>query len=229
VANIAGSLQWLGSILDGQLEPDDSNILKLSQESANKLLDLISAILDINRLEGKDIPLVRESFIIGELFELVKSDFALSAEKNHLTLTSEADAHAVVVYADYTLLERVLNNLVSNAIKFTPAGGIVSLSVKELPASSPPKILITVSDTGNGIPEYIHEKLFEKFTVGDQPQSGSGLGLAFCKMALEAHGEAIWVDTNNAGTKFHFTLPLTTKSQVSIVQPTLEIASPHPL
>jgi signal transduction histidine kinase len=72
-----------------------------------------------------------------------------------------------------------------------------------------PRLLVSVSDTGSGIPPEIQDRLFQRFIVGQQEGRGSGLGLAFCRMAIEAHGERIWVeDTSERGTTFTFSLPL---------------------
>jgi signal transduction histidine kinase len=102
----------------------------------------------------------------------------------------------------------VLTNLIGNAIKFTPAGGVVRVTARA-DDSGRSKLLVSVSDTGEGIPPQIQDRLFQKFVVGQQEGRGSGLGLAFCKMVMEAHGERIWVeDTSERGTTFTFSLPL---------------------
>lgn len=106
------------------------------------------------------------------------------------------------------MLKRVLQNLVSNAIKFTPAGGVVRVTARADP-SEEPRLLVSVSDTGPGVPAEIQDRLFQKFVTGRQLGHGSGLGLAFCKMVIEAHGERIWLDnTYENGAMFTFTLPL---------------------
>ena len=107
------------------------------------------------------------------------------------------------VWADTDLLERVMQNLLDNAIKFTPIGGNISLSAEPKPEEA--RLLISIRDTGAGIPEGV--RLFQKFGKGDQDEKGSGLGLAFCRMALEAHQESIWVaESSAAGTTITFSL-----------------------
>jgi signal transduction histidine kinase len=111
-------------------------------------------------------------------------------------------------WADSTMIERVLQNLIGNAIKFTPAGGAVRVSAR-VDTSEPSTLLVLVSDTGAGIPPEIQGRLFQRFVTGQQEGRGNGLGLAFCKMVMEAHGERIWVEsTSESGTTFAFTLPL---------------------
>jgi signal transduction histidine kinase len=101
-----------------------------------------------------------------------------------------------------------MQNVIGNALKFTPEGGSVSVSAEVSP-DMPDKLRISVRDTGPGIPFEIRDRLFQKFVTGGQVKRGSGLGLAFCRMALEAHGERIWVlDTSEQGTTVALTLPL---------------------
>jgi len=101
-----------------------------------------------------------------------------------------------------------LDNLIGNACKFTPAGGVVRVSARTDP-SQRFTLFVSVSDTGPGIPPEIQDRLFQKFVTGQQEGRGNGLGLAFCKMVMEAHGERIWVEsTSKNGTTFTLTLPL---------------------
>lgn len=124
-----------------------------------------------------------------------------------------------LVWADRTLVERTLRNLVGNALKFTPMGGEVWVSVREIEAlrgKNPTwqkRLLVEVNDTGTGVPPAMRDRLFQKFAVGTQRERGHGLGLAFCKMAIEAHGEQIWFDDHKTPpfkTTFSFTLPIYT-------------------
>jgi two-component system, NtrC family, sensor histidine kinase KinB len=102
----------------------------------------------------------------------------------------------------------VLQNLVGNAIKFTPPGGVVRVAVRP-PTEAQPWLLVTVHDSGAGIPTEIQGRLFQKFTTGAQDERGSGLGLAFCRMVMKAHNELIWVESPpGEGATFCFTLPL---------------------
>jgi signal transduction histidine kinase len=112
------------------------------------------------------------------------------------------------VQADAALIQRVLQNLIGNALKFTPESGRVHVTARVLAESAkPPVMLMAIRDNGPGIPLEIQSQLFQKFVTGGQQEHGSGLGLAFCKLALEAHGQRIWVEsTAGEGTTFAFTL-----------------------
>jgi signal transduction histidine kinase len=102
---------------------------------------------------------------------------------------------------------------VGNAIKFTPAGGEVSVTavIDETAKQSTSMVVVTVSDTGPGISTEMQLRLFQKFSTGSYLQQGSGLGLVFCRLAVEAHDGRIWVErTSKEGTEFSFTLPVFT-------------------
>jgi signal transduction histidine kinase len=101
----------------------------------------------------------------------------------------------------------VLQNLIGNAIKFTPPQGTISVTAARDEQPESTKLLVQVRDSGAGIPPDIMSRLFQKFVSGQQPERGSGLGLAFCKLAVEAHGERISVESEpGQGTSFFFTL-----------------------
>jgi signal transduction histidine kinase len=110
------------------------------------------------------------------------------------------------VEADADLLRRVLQNLVGNALKFTPSGGTVTVSLEQRDG----RVLVSVRDTGSGVPAELRPRLFQKFSAGTATGRGSGLGLAFCRLAVEAHGGKIWheenEDTSAPGSVFRFHL-----------------------
>jgi signal transduction histidine kinase len=112
-----------------------------------------------------------------------------------------------LVWADQALIRRVFQNLIGNAIKFTPEGGCITVTA-HLHDDDQTQILVAISDTGPGIPKDLRSRLFEKFVTGTTLGGGSGLGLAFCRLAIEAHGGTIWIEDNIVqGTIFKFTLP----------------------
>jgi signal transduction histidine kinase len=112
------------------------------------------------------------------------------------------------VIVDAELIGRVLQNLIGNAIKFTPPGGSIRVSA-QADAADTRHLVVSVSDSGPGLPAEVQARLFQKFVRGTGPGRGSGLGLAFCRLAVEAHGGRIWADsTPDQGSSFHFTLPV---------------------
>jgi len=119
------------------------------------------------------------------------------------------------VWGDKDMILRVLLNLLENATKFTPAGGKVMVDAKHQDGW----ITISIEDNGPGIPILERERIFDKFARvrGAHKPGGLGIGLAFCKMAVEGHGGKIWVESqNNVGTTFFFTLPAATEEQQEV-------------
>jgi signal transduction histidine kinase len=112
---------------------------------------------------------------------------------------------SALILADRDLISRVLQNLLDNGLKFTRPDSAILISTQW--STSGEKIELSVADQGHGVPEYLRDRLFEKFHTGEHEMSGSGLGLAFCKMALEAQKEKIWIsETSENGTTFTCTL-----------------------
>jgi signal transduction histidine kinase len=127
-----------------------------------------------------------------------------AAEARHLELAFEAPADLPVVRADPGLVVRILENLVGNAVKFSPPG---SGAIRVLARRDGTAVEVFVRDCGPGVEEKVRARVFEKFTVGSQPGRGSGLGLAFCRLAVEAQGGRIWLENPGPGAVFAFSLP----------------------
>jgi signal transduction histidine kinase len=133
------------------------------------------------------------------------------ATANRLKLRSVVPPDLPPAWGDDGLVRRVLQNLVGNAVKFTPPGGQVEVRVTEWREESAEREFLRVSviDTGAGVPPELGPNLFEKFAVGQQEERGTGLGLAFCRLAVEAHEGRIWAESESGrGAAFHFTLPM---------------------
>ena len=115
--------------------------------------------------------------------------------------------------ADRDKIERVVTNLVDNAVKYTPNGGQITLAAR----AEAEHLLLSVTDTGPGIPEEQRQRIFERFAQvkGDtRARRGFGLGLAYCRLAVEAHGGRIWVEPGpgGVGSRFAFTLPISPRN-----------------
>jgi PAS domain S-box-containing protein len=205
---ISGALAFLEEDVVGVLPPSHFELWEIAQKSTKSMLELVKAILEISRLESRQMPLEHTLISLSGLVgTILGSQSPLTAEKG-LRLESDVPSTLPPAWADEALLRRVLENLIGNAIKFTPSGGVIRVSAEVTP-SERPRLLVRVSDTGSGIPPDLQERLFQKFVTGRREGHGSGLGLAFCKMAVESHGERIWVEsTGENGTTFALTLPL---------------------
>jgi signal transduction histidine kinase len=207
LTGISSSLKLLRSHTGDLLPPRYERILEIAINSAGRMLELVNAILDISRLESGRMPLDPTSFQVPELVESVSMMQSAWVEERDLDYEVCIDDDLPPAWGDKGLIERVIQNLVGNAVKFTPPGGRVEIEAYAEP-DIPDKLRVSVRDTGPGIPPEIREHLFQKFVTGQQERTGSGLGLALCRMVIEAHGERIWVSrTSESGTTFTFTLP----------------------
>lgn len=182
-------------------------ILAGADTSAQQLNRMISSLLDIQRLEGSRTILNRRVQPLSEIIQsAVDQTNAIIAAAN-LKLELALPDVLPIMNADADMLSRVMTNLIENAVKYASTGGTVKLSaVKEVN-----QIHLIVSDDGPGIPPEMRDRIFDKFSrvKYDTSTSGVGLGLAFCRLAVEAHEGRIWVESEvNHGAQFHFTIPV---------------------
>jgi signal transduction histidine kinase len=198
------------------LSATQRRMLEIARNNTERMLRLVNDILDVSKLESGRMQLQHARVSLPELISGIMQAQSPLASSKRLQLQSDVPPDLPAVWADPALVERVLQNLVDNAIKFTPDGGSVKITVQpydqETTASGhipPAHLLISVSDSGPGIPQDLRDRLFQKFVTGRQKESGSGLGLAFCKLVVEAHRGHIWVESApEMGTTFSFTLPV---------------------
>jgi two-component system phosphate regulon sensor histidine kinase PhoR len=176
------------------------------EEQANRMATLVDALLDLSRIESGNEALYLQRVAIAPLVEDVLGQFKHVAEQKGVSLVNEVPTDLPPVQADPEKLRQVLNNLIDNAIKFTPPGGRVAVSA----AVSGRMGTVTVRDTGVGIaPEHLPH-IFERFYKVDRSRrgGGTGLGLAIAKHIVQAHGGAISVDSQEgSGSSFSFTIP----------------------
>lgn len=190
----------------GSIEgPPDHELVGSIVRSVHEMGRLLDDLLEIGRTEAGRPTLRLEAIDPHELVESSIEMLRPTAE-GKLALEVEGGAMAPAVRADRERILRVLSNLISNAIKFTPIGGRVTLRVE--PGDK--DVVFAVEDTGPGISEADRERVFERFYRGEGArESGSGLGLAIAKSLIEAHGGEIWVESEEgAGATFFFTLPV---------------------
>lgn len=206
---IIGALEVLEQELLQDMPSDLQEVLHSAEQSALQMMAFVDNVLGIERLERGRMPLDRDEV---DLLDLIRSTMPLVRARlsaKRLILVEHLPESLPPVWADWGILARVLLNLLDNAIKFTSPGGTITLSV----AHEGEMVRVTVSDTGMGIAPQDWDRIFEKFERVHRPgvpqEGGSGLGLAFCKLAVEAHGGTIWVKSEErAGSQFSFTLPL---------------------
>ena len=182
-------------------------------EYCRDLKNMILSLLEIHKLEEGKLKPDSKLTNITELIKEVMGQSEFKAKQHQVQLSANGSGDLCMVNLDRDLIKRVLTNLLSNSIRHTPAGGSVKLKTDLLNTKG--SVLLRVIDTGNGLaPEY-HRRVFEKFEQVRLKREGvrvgaSGIGLAFCKMAVEAHGGKIWVESegDDKGATFQFTLPV---------------------
>ena len=209
---ILSSLKLLDAAASAAPSPLAAQALSVSRKSCQQMLGLVSSLLDIARLERGEMELSRSPVRLAALCEEIASRYIPEANEQGVILSWDCCEGVPQLQADAEMLGRVLANLLDNALKFTPAGGSIDLRI----APTEDAVLISLRDTGPGIPEEYRESIFERFTQvpgAAGKRRGTGLGLAFAKLAVEAHGGRIWVeDGAQAGACFHIQLPLTSSA-----------------
>jgi signal transduction histidine kinase len=203
----------LGDLQPIQREP--MNIITRRVHTLNKMVDDLLAILET---EGHT--LVREPVDLGQMISNLLVDFHKAFELAHLCLVADVQAGVSPISGNPNHLRRMLDNLVGNALKFTPAGGRVCLSLRQVDS----QVIVDVSDTGIGIPSDQLERIFERFYQvngsSKRRYGGTGLGLALVKEIAEAHGGKVMVESvPDVGSCFQVSLPIHTNQQIALPAP----------
>lgn len=192
----------------GELNEEQKSITTALKEDGEQLSGLVNDFLELTKLESEKAVFSIEPCSISAIVESSYKKFHQLAEQKDVDLDFEADEDLPDVLADYEKITWVLNNLVSNALKYTNAGDNILISAFEREGL----MHVSVKDTGTGIPEEYKERIFDKFfqTKGnDLEVRGTGLGLAVSKQIIQAHGGRIWCESKlDAGSTFTFTLNL---------------------
>ena len=216
LTNIMVSVDLLLKQSTGTLTDSQSRILHITSASCQQMLDMVNALLDIRRLQQQTVELQRQPIEIAELADTVLQRLEHIAQDKRIWLDNQL-ASLPTVLVDPDMTRRVLQNLVDNALKFSRPGTPVRLVGTVADGASLPQghapgnyVVVSVQDQGVGIPEEYHRVIFELFTQAPGGYGrGTGVGLAFCKLAVEAHGGQIWVDSApGQGTTFSFSLPI---------------------
>jgi signal transduction histidine kinase len=199
---ISLNLELLRSLLPpGQA--GQGEILAETQRQTRQVTDLLSQMLDVSRLEAGRMPLNRShADLVAQANAAIRSLGSLAGNRR-LRVSSPGP---VILRYDNELIGRVLSNLLVNAFKFSPDDAEVTITVDKDNNGA----RMAIADNGCGIPAELHNRIFEKFSqvAGSKPSAGTGLGLTFCRLAVEAHGGRIGVSSEpGRGSTFWFTLP----------------------
>ena len=205
LASLQGYLDTL-LLKEGQLTPEEQRrFLEIASKHSERLGKLVDELFELAKLDSQTTPIRREPFSIAELAQDVVQKFELRATQSGITLETGARADLPLVNGDIALMERVLENLIENAIRHTPAGGRVTVML----APEGDRFAVRVADTGHGISEEHLPHIFDRFYRASDTKGGAGLGLAIAKRILELHGSALVAESEiDRGTTFSFQLPV---------------------
>ncbi|MCE7996551.1 MAG: HAMP domain-containing histidine kinase [Roseivirga sp.] len=219
VGNVSHDLRTPLAVIHGYIETlmikkdklsleERDKYLKIILESTDKLKKMVSELFELSKLESKQVSPKKEPFFINELIQDVAQKYLILARRKGVLIQSVISNNIKLVNADVALIERVLQNLIDNALKFTPEGGTITIKTNELEND----VQIEVADTGVGIPEEQIPFVFDRYHIGDKrlslDKNNTGLGLAIVRKILEIHDATISLTSKlNQGTSFAFQLP----------------------
>ncbi len=215
--------------LGGPVSPQQRELLEIAYKGSQELLEMVNTLLDISKMEQGRMSLNLEPLSPYALVDEAVERLTTYAQQRQIILTQDLAVGLPPIEADREKIVRVLQNLIDNAIKFSPAGSEVVIGARcltqaaetsgnhpDIPLTLPPLaagtwLIYWIQDKGPGIPPQYHTRIFEKFGQVQQHRSrGTGLGLTFCKLAVEAHQGQIWLRSREGeGSIFAFALPAT--------------------
>jgi PAS domain S-box-containing protein len=204
--NPLSAISLLASLMEAFDAPDKrEHHLRTIQGLADQMDRLIQDLLDVRRVEAGRLPLQSSPLMVGAVLDPVVEMLQPLAAEREVGIEVVAPASALLVRADGDRLKQVLSNLVGNAIKFSPAGGTVTIRAERQGTD----VVVAVTDGGPGIPEDQLPHVFKRFwQAPDSSRRGAGLGLTIARGIVEAHGGRIWVESVvGEGSTFRFTLP----------------------
>jgi two-component system phosphate regulon sensor histidine kinase PhoR len=199
------------TLLSGALD-DPANrrrFVEIIREHAMRLARLTEDLLKLSRIEAGQLKLEFRPVSVAQLVESCVETAQLKAVPKRLSLNVELPSGLPTVRGDANSLQEVLQNLLDNALQYTPGGGKIEVSA----SCSESRVIVTVADTGIGIPQAEQERIFERFYRVDEARSreagGTGLGLSIARHIMEAHGGRLWVESAvGEGSRFHFSIPV---------------------
>ena len=208
LATLHGYLETMILKGDNLLPEERERYLQIAASHSNRLNQLVDELFELSKLESCETLLNIEPFSLAELVQDVVQKFRLLAEEKKIVLKTEFGHNIAFAYGDIGLMQRVLENLLENALRYTPAGGCISIKL----INDSRQIQVRVADTGCGIPADELPHIFDRFYRLEKSRQGrgdhAGLGLAIVKRIIELHGSAIEASSEiDHGTSFQFYLP----------------------
>ena len=206
LANVVSSLDLLDTMLPSD-DPAMKSLLDISMRSTERIQRMTESLLDLNILEaGQRIGTQKRTSVLALIYEAVETMESLVHNKSQI-ISYKVPDRLPSVMADQEMIRRVVTNLLENACKYSPQGSRIEAGARQ----QGDQILVWVEDNGPGIPASEHERIFDKFTrlKTENAPKGLGLGLAYCRLVIQAHSGKIWVDSEvGVGSRFTFSLPV---------------------
>lgn len=213
-APLASMRGFLEATLDGSVpEGEKEEYLTIVLDETKRLSNLVTNLLDLSKIESGNFPMSKRPFDVNELIRRVIITFENRIDQKELEVEVEFEHDICMVYADQDHISQVIRNLIDNAIKFTPRCGLLRIRSNV----SDKDAVITIADTGTGIPPEDMENIWTQFYKVEKAHTpgseGTGLGLSIVKKIIDQHGSSIHVESElGKGTAFTFTLPLTSRN-----------------
>ena len=206
IASIQGYAETL-ILKKDSIEPEEKEkYLGVIYKNCENLQQLVTNLFELSKLETNQVILKREPFSIGELVHDVANKYRILSQKKGVSINTIVSKDTPVVEADILLIDRVLQNLIDNAIRFCKDGDTINI---EINATSVEQVAITIADTGEGIPRDHIPHIFDRYFKKDERGGSSGLGLAIVKRIIDLHESSIDVKSVvGKGTSFRFSLPV---------------------
>jgi two-component system, OmpR family, sensor histidine kinase VicK len=217
VANVSHELRtplttmrsYLEALADGAWKDEEiaPNFLEVTRTETERMIRLVNDLLQLSKMDSTDYRLSKEWVNFVDFFHRIIDRFEMTKSKN-VSFKRLLPTHAIFVEIDEDKMTQVLYNIISNALKYSPEGGLITFSIKE----EAEKVIVSISDEGMGIPKENIGKIFDRFYRVDKARTrklgGTGLGLAIAKEMVNVHGGMIWaVSEEGKGTEISFSLP----------------------
>ncbi|QQS15592.1 MAG: CHASE domain-containing protein [Candidatus Moraniibacteriota bacterium] len=207
------AMKWFLEILmdgtSGKLKDNQRDIVERVNRSNNNMIELVNSLLNVSRLEQGRIMVDPSPTDLKQLLQEVLGELTVSFQSKKQEIVNHFDATTLVINVDAKLIRQIYLNLVSNAVKYSPLGSKIEISLTKMSGD----VVFSVKDSGYGIPKDEHDRIFTKFyrasNIATKETDGNGLGLYLVKKIVEVSGGRIWFESEeNKGTTFSFSLPL---------------------
>ena len=219
LTSIAGALDIVLSGYAGPLSDRQLRYVDMARQAATRMNQLVDQLLDLARAQAGSITVAAAPVQLDRLAREVIDRYRGAAASKQLTIMLGASAEDISIVGDPERLSQVLGNLITNAIRFAPSGGVIDVQVFGPPLSED-AVGVSVANSGEPIAPEDRERIFEPFSASSRRVGGTALGLSISRTIIEAHGGRIWVESGAEGTKFVFTLPVSAAKAEKVEQPT---------